>query len=312
MRRLTLLSALVGLPALAAPQVGDFAPPVRLPDQHGQVRDVADEFGRHYVALAFYPKDDTSGCTKEAKSVTEYYEQLSAAGIAVYGISVDGVESKLAFCTKHALVQPMLADADKTVCAAYGTLNSGGVSNRVTFIIDPARIIRVIDKAVRTETHGADILATVERLRAEDQRNALATLNEEPIETGLGVSLRTPRGWRMTLTRGGQVITWQNPDDPTCELSMILLPAEPDTLSVDAMTARLPDNVELKLIEETRVADRPAIRLDLLDRSLEPTRYVSGVRWVHDHNDVSLSVAAPPERAAEAARLLAAVVGSIG
>ncbi len=165
----SVLALLLTAGLAAALEVGDRAPEVKLPDQNGQLVDVADQYGR-WVVLAFYPADATPGCTLEARSVTANFEALQDAEVEVYGVSTQGVESKLAFCEAEGLRQTMLSDVTQTVTTAFGVLMPDrGIAQRVTFYIDPSRHIAHINREVNVETAGADILATVAHLREEAQ-----------------------------------------------------------------------------------------------------------------------------------------------
>ena len=98
---------------------GQPAPDFTLPRDGGGTVSLADFKGKP-VVLYFYPKDDTSGCTKEALGFTEAKEQFDAAGAAVIGVSKDSVAKHDKFIAKHGLDVILGADEDGSVCEAYG------------------------------------------------------------------------------------------------------------------------------------------------------------------------------------------------
>ncbi len=147
------------------PSAGDPAPPFELKDQAGKVHRLPDYHGR-WVVLYFYPKDDTPGCTKEACGFRDNHGAIQAADAAVLGVSGDSTASHQKFAEKYQLPFPLLVDEDHAVARAYGAYgmkkNYGreyeGVI-RSTFIVDPAGRIAKVYAKVKTDTHGADILA---------------------------------------------------------------------------------------------------------------------------------------------------------
>ncbi len=113
--------------------LGDL-PALELPDQHGQMRRMADYIGTN-VVLYFYPRDDTPGCTVEGKEFRELYDQFIGLDCAVIGVSTDSVESHRAFAEKHGLPFPLLADTRGELARAFGVLNHG-MAQRATFVLD--------------------------------------------------------------------------------------------------------------------------------------------------------------------------------
>jgi thioredoxin-dependent peroxiredoxin len=107
---------------------------LELPDQHGQIRRLADFRGCN-VVLYFYPRDNTPGCTVEGNEFRELHQQFIAQDCAVVGVSTDSVESHRDFAEKHGLAFPLLADTNGELARAFGVLN-GGRANRATFVLD--------------------------------------------------------------------------------------------------------------------------------------------------------------------------------
>lgn len=169
-----LAAALLTLLALA-PQVqaagqwvGTAAPGLRLPDQDGKPRSLA-EFRGQWVALYFYPKDDTPGCTQEAMRFRDRWADLRKAGVMVVGASVDGVASHKAFHSRLQLPYPLLADETHALAKAMGVLRGIGplrYSSRETFLIDPEGTIVYHYPNVDTARHADQVLADVARLAA--------------------------------------------------------------------------------------------------------------------------------------------------
>lgn len=158
--------------AQAMPQAGQAAPDFTLPDQQGRPRRL-DEWRGAWLALYFYPKDDTPGCTEQACTLRDEWLQLQALGAQVVGVSVDSSASHAAFAQKYKLPFPLLADEKGEVAARYGVLSNWGVirfARRRTFLIDPqGRVARVYTE-VDTARHAAELLADLRRLRQQAGR----------------------------------------------------------------------------------------------------------------------------------------------
>lgn len=146
------------------PKPGQPLPDVEFVDESGE-RLPSGELAGQKTVLYFYPKDDTPGCTAEACSFRDRMADYEAAGIKVYGVSLDPPESHRRFREKHDLNFPLLTDEGGRASAALGVLREGGEkANRVTFLLDPdGRISRVYPE-VSPETHADEILADANRL----------------------------------------------------------------------------------------------------------------------------------------------------
>ena len=118
--------------------VGDRAPAFTLPGTGGRSYSLADFAGRP-VVLVFYPGDDTPVCTKQLNSYNDGLEQFDELDAQVLGISAQDVDSHDRFSGKHGFDFPLLADTDKAVAAAYGTLGPIGFPRRSVFIVDGER-----------------------------------------------------------------------------------------------------------------------------------------------------------------------------
>ena len=143
------------------------APEFELKDSEGKNHKLADYAGQTIV-IYFYPKDDTPGCTKEACSFRDSYQDFRDAGIEVIGISPDTEKSHLKFRRKYDLPFVLLADPDHAVCELYGVWgvkkNYGreyeGVF-RTTFIIDPQGMVKHVFKNVKPTDHSQEVLQVV-------------------------------------------------------------------------------------------------------------------------------------------------------
>jgi peroxiredoxin Q/BCP len=143
--------------------IGDTAPNFTVNDTNGQPISLSDYAGKP-VVIYFYPKDDTPGCTKEACSFRDNYQQYLSKGIAVLGVSMDSSESHHAFTEKFSLPFPLLADVDGTLTRAYGVQgekNGMQYATRVTYVIGADGKISQVYTSVNTETHATDILTAI-------------------------------------------------------------------------------------------------------------------------------------------------------
>ena len=148
-------------------QIGTSAPDFTLPDQNGELHNLSDYRGQR-VILYFYPKDMTSGCTRQACGFGELYPQFREKGAVVLGVSKDGVASHKRFEEKYGLPFPLLADPELGVIKAYdvwkeknnyGKLSMGVV--RTTYLIDEnGVIVKALDK-VKAAENPAQMLAAL-------------------------------------------------------------------------------------------------------------------------------------------------------
>jgi peroxiredoxin Q/BCP len=147
-------------------RAGERAPDFRLPALRGGEVALSDFLGQKNVVLFFYPKDDTPGCTVEACSFRDAYEDFQRADTEVIGISSDSIESHAAFAEHHHLQMQLLADVGGRVRAAYGVKASLGLfDGRETFIIDKQGIVRhVFRSQIRVKQHVEEALAALDQL----------------------------------------------------------------------------------------------------------------------------------------------------
>lgn len=139
--------------------VGTIAPNFTTVDDAGKTVSLSD-FQGQVVVLYFYPKDDTPGCTKEAQSFRDNYQQYQDENMVVLGVSMDDQASHKKFKEKYGLPFQLLVDTDGVITKAYD-VEGGGYSKRVTYVIDGAGKISYVEEKVKTDTHAQDILCAV-------------------------------------------------------------------------------------------------------------------------------------------------------
>jgi peroxiredoxin Q/BCP len=146
---------------------GVTAPDFSLPADDGSTVTLAGLKGRK-VVLYFYPKDDTSGCTKEACGFRDSWKDVQRTGAVVLGVSPDGVASHQKFKRKYDLPFPLLADTDHRVAEAYGAWGEKSMYGRrykgilrTTFVIDDEGRIAYVFEKVKPEGHAAEVLTAL-------------------------------------------------------------------------------------------------------------------------------------------------------
>lgn len=150
------------------PSEGDEAPEFELPDQDGQPVTLS-EYQGEYVVLYFYPKADTPGCTTEATSFRDVYDEFDERGVTVLGVSTDSVEDIAAFADKEDLPFRLLSDEDGEVARKYDSFavkemrgEEYEIAERNTFVIGPDGEITAVYEDVSPEGHAEEILDDIE------------------------------------------------------------------------------------------------------------------------------------------------------
>lgn len=154
-------------------EAGNTIPDFSKPDQNGELNTFNDLSGKKGLILYFYPKDNTPGCTTEAKEFRDEIESFRKLGLEVAGVSKDSARTHTNFINKHELPFPLLADNDPEaeLCEAFGVWqekkNYGKVYMgivRTTLIIDATgKVLKVYPK-VRVKEHVATVLADCQEL----------------------------------------------------------------------------------------------------------------------------------------------------
>jgi thioredoxin-dependent peroxiredoxin len=150
-------------------QEGDPAPDFALPDADGNIVRLSDSRGC-FAVVYFYPKDATSGCTKEALDFSALHPQFEKLGAKVLGISPDGMKPHARFRDKHALSVTLLSDEPKAVLEAYGVWTQKKMYGRAymgversTFLIGPDGKIAACWRAVKVPGHAAQVLDALKK-----------------------------------------------------------------------------------------------------------------------------------------------------
>ena len=145
------------------PELGKQAPAFSALDENGNTISLNDFAGKKLV-LYFYPKDDTPGCTAEACSLRDNYNDLIQKGYAVLGVSPDDSKKHTKFIAKYELPFSLLADTDQAVCNAYGVWVEKSMYGkkymgvaRTTFVIDETGVFTEIIEKVDTKNHASQI-----------------------------------------------------------------------------------------------------------------------------------------------------------
>ncbi len=143
---------------------GDPAPDVKMEGMESQTISLADYRGQKLV-LYFYPKDDTSGCTKEAQDFTALADEFAAAGVKIVGISRDPQKSHDKFIAKYELKVPLASDEDGRISDAFGTWVEKSMygrkymgMERATYLIGADGTIRKAWRKVKVPGHAAEVL----------------------------------------------------------------------------------------------------------------------------------------------------------
>ncbi|MFT4594707.1 MAG: peroxiredoxin Q/BCP [Bacteroidia bacterium] len=135
--------------------IGDMAPDFELKDKNKELVKLSDYRGEKSVVVYFYPKDETPGCTAQACSFRDSYDDFKEAGAEVIGISGDGTGSHEGFATNHQLQFVLLSDPIGKVRKAYGAYDMFGmIPGRVTFVINKeGKVIHKFDSQLSPTKH---------------------------------------------------------------------------------------------------------------------------------------------------------------
>lgn len=149
---------------------GAKAPLFALKDKDGKTHSLS-EVSSKYTVVFFYPKDDTPGCTIEAREISAALSKFAKAGVTVFGISGGDARSKAKFCEKYDLEVTLLSDPDFSVAKAFGSYGEKKFMGRTylgimrnTFLIDSSHTVVKVFDGVKPEGHAQELLAAVKNL----------------------------------------------------------------------------------------------------------------------------------------------------
>jgi thioredoxin-dependent peroxiredoxin len=155
---------------MAALKTGEKAPAFSAPDQTGTIRSIDDFKGKKLV-LYFYPKDNTSGCTREACAFQENLGVLRKKGVEVVGVSADSVQSHRKFAEKYNLQFPLLSDENKDMLKAYKVWKKKSMYGkeymgieRTTYVIDEKGKIAHVFPKVQVNGHVEEVSQVLEKM----------------------------------------------------------------------------------------------------------------------------------------------------
>jgi peroxiredoxin Q/BCP len=182
---------------MATIKEGDKAPWFNLKDKDG-VPHALDGGTSDYTVLFFYPKDDTPGCTIEAKGFSAQIKDFQTHGVRVFGISGGSDRTKAKFCEKHQITVPLLSDEDFAVARSYGAFGDKKFMGRSfkgifrkTFILDKAgTVVRIFD-SVKPEGHAREVLAALQELRGGNKARVKKVVAKK--EAGVKKKVATKR-----------------------------------------------------------------------------------------------------------------------
>ncbi|MGB0932653.1 MAG: thioredoxin-dependent thiol peroxidase [Lishizhenia sp.] len=145
-------------------KIGDIAPAFNVNNENGE-KVTKEDFKGQKVAIYFYPKDNTPGCTAQACNLTENYDVLKEQNIAIVGVSADDEKKHTKFIEKYSLPFPLLADTDKKMITDYGVWGLkkfmgkeyDGI-HRTTFLLNEEGVIVDIIEKPKTKAHAEEIL----------------------------------------------------------------------------------------------------------------------------------------------------------
>jgi thioredoxin-dependent peroxiredoxin len=151
-------------------KTGSHIPEFALPDQTGKIIDIKSLIGKKNLVIYFYPKDDTPGCTKEACSFRDQFEDFREADAEILGISGDGVESHKQFAEKYRLTFTLLSDQGNNVRKMFGVPTNflGLIQGRVTYVVNKQGVVvHMFNSQTQAKEH---IREAIKALKALDKK----------------------------------------------------------------------------------------------------------------------------------------------
>lgn len=146
--------------------IGDTIPFFKTIDSNGDEFDSSSIIGVKPAVFYFYPKDDTPGCTKQACSFRDQYEDFKDLGAEVIGISSDGVTSHIRFAAKFKLPFILLSDGDKKIRQLFGVKPHlfGLIPGRATYVVDKNGVIQMVFNNLSANDHISKALKAVQEI----------------------------------------------------------------------------------------------------------------------------------------------------
>ncbi len=153
-------------------EVGDKVPDFSAKDSKGNDFDSTSVVGKKPVVFYFYPKDNTPGCTAQACSFRDQYEDFKDLGAEIVGISSDSIVSHEKFSQKYRLPFILLSDDDKKLRNLFGVKPSlfGLIPGRVTYVVDKKGIIRLVFDSLVATNHIPRALETVQKMVSKNRK----------------------------------------------------------------------------------------------------------------------------------------------
>ncbi len=146
-------------------KIGDTLPNFTAIDTNGTVFESQTIIGKQPVVIYFYPKDDTPGCTTQACSFRDQYEDFKNLGAEVIGISSDTIESHQKFAKRYKLPFILLSDSDKKIRKLFGVPSDlfGLLPGRVTYVIDKNGVVQLVFNSISSKIHITKALAILKK-----------------------------------------------------------------------------------------------------------------------------------------------------
>ena len=155
---------------MATPKIGSKVKDFSLPSSGGATWSLGQAAGRKLV-IYFYPKDMTSGCTRESQDFRDFHSAFRKAGVDIVGVSRDSVKSHDKFIDKENLPFPLLSDADEKLCKQFDVIKEKSLYGkkylgieRSTFLLDPSGILRREWRKVKVPGHAEEVLEAAKSL----------------------------------------------------------------------------------------------------------------------------------------------------
>ena len=152
---------------MATIKIGDKIPEFSLPDQTGRMFDIKSVLGKKNLVIYFYPKDDTAGCTKEACSFRDQYEDFKENGAEVIGISSDSVKSHKRFTRRNNLNFILLSDEKSKIRKLFGVPTNffGLIQGRVTYVVNQnGEVVHIFNSQLQATKHINESLQALKNL----------------------------------------------------------------------------------------------------------------------------------------------------